>query len=80
MGRYVSDRRGTNLATARPLRFGELLQRSRLAAHLTPEALAERARLSVKGIGALEGSPAHATPVRAAEQAVSTARSTGTPP
>ena len=42
------------MATARPLTYGELLRRYRLAAGMTQEALAARAGLSPQGIGALE--------------------------
>ena len=41
-------------ASAGPSAFGSLLRRYRLAAGLSQEALAERARISVQGIGALE--------------------------
>ena len=41
-------------ATLEPAPFGSLLRRYRLAAGLSQEALAERARVSAQGIGALE--------------------------
>ena len=41
-------------ASAGPSAFGSLLRRYRMAAGLSQEALAERARISVQGIGALE--------------------------
>jgi predicted ATPase/transcriptional regulator with XRE-family HTH domain len=42
------------VSTARASDFGRLLRRYRLAAGLSQEALAERARMSVDGVGALE--------------------------
>ncbi|HZS93929.1 MAG TPA: AAA family ATPase [Chloroflexota bacterium] len=42
------------MATSRPAIFGEILQRLRLAAGLTQEELAERARLSARAISDLE--------------------------
>ena len=41
-------------ASSGPSAFGSLLRRYRLAAGLTQEALAERARISAQGVGALE--------------------------
>src|SRR5690348_1024991 len=42
------------MVTARPSTFGSLLRRYRLAAGLTQEELAERARLSVRAVSDLE--------------------------
>jgi transcriptional regulator with XRE-family HTH domain len=42
------------MASVQPQSFGELLRRYRIAAGLTQEQLAEQARLSARGIGALE--------------------------
>jgi membrane protein implicated in regulation of membrane protease activity/DNA-binding XRE family transcriptional regulator len=46
--------REQEVATMRPPAFGELLKAHRLAANLTQEALAERARISVRAISDLE--------------------------
>ena len=46
--------REQDMAMVRPPAFGELLKAHRLAANLTQEALAERARLSVRAISDLE--------------------------
>jgi DNA-binding XRE family transcriptional regulator len=43
-----------DVATVRPPAFGELLKAHRLAANLTQEVLAERARISVRAISDLE--------------------------
>src|SRR5438128_1682053 len=48
------------MATAQTPAFGELLRRYRMAAGLTQEALAERARLSARGISDLERGARHA--------------------
>src|SRR5215831_6981558 len=42
------------MSSSSPITFGALLRRYRLARGLTQEELAERARLSVQGVGALE--------------------------
>src|SRR5262249_44761089 len=42
------------MATAQPLTYGQLLKHYRTAAHLTQEALAERAGLSARGISDVE--------------------------
>ena len=46
--------REQDVATVQPPTFGELLKAHRLAANLTQEALAERARISVRAISDLE--------------------------
>ena len=54
MARVRAKSVGVEQEGARGSRFGNLLRQHRIAAGLSQEALAERARMSVRGIGALE--------------------------